>query len=486
MTHEELEGHEVRLFPSVHISSTREAELRAASSLLAMVRAVSEFGRIVVRAAGGPGGRIACYAEVSFKRGDPPLKTVRPDGIIRVVRGNTQWSALVEVKVGDSPLDPEQVEIYHKLAGEEGVDAFVMISNQAALPNGRPPVALDGRRLRRVPVVHLSWERLLAEARLLSNQKEVEDPDQHWMLDEWIKYVAAEESRIIDPPSLGVYWSVVLQAAKEQKLSAVSSQLTDVTEHWDAFLKKLALRLRAKMGADVQRRTSRADVKNPDGRIKRMYTEALHTGILTGALQVRGAIGELGLELMLQGKVVRFSVSFPAPREGRTKTRLTWLLRQLDTDDLLHGLRVRVDWNKRGLYSEALVDALQDGHMPLMVSSDRVAIPGDVQPRVFILSWTKGLATKRGRTGVHVLAGIADGVERFYRQVMEGLVPYVPKAPRLPYDEAKESSPEKEAPSAPSRALPPRPDESASAVESAGEGHDARPVGVPPSDELGN
>ena len=33
MTHEELEGHEVRLFPSVHISSTREAELRAASSL---------------------------------------------------------------------------------------------------------------------------------------------------------------------------------------------------------------------------------------------------------------------------------------------------------------------------------------------------------------------------------------------------------------------------------------------------------------------
>ena len=124
MTHEELEGHEVRLFPSVHISSTREAELRAASSLLAMVRAVSEFGRIVVRAAGGPGGRIACYAEVSFKRGDPPLKTVRPDGIIRVVRGNTQWSALVEVKVGDSPLDPEQVEIYHKLAGEEGVDAL--------------------------------------------------------------------------------------------------------------------------------------------------------------------------------------------------------------------------------------------------------------------------------------------------------------------------------------------------------------------------
>ena len=66
----------------------------------------------------------------------------------------------------------------------------------------------------------------------------------------------------------------------------------------------------------MQRRTSRADVKNPDGRIKRMYTEALHTGILTGALQVRGAIGELGLELMLQGEGGTVLGQFPGA-EGR-------------------------------------------------------------------------------------------------------------------------------------------------------------------------
>ena len=35
MPHDDrLEGHEVRLFPSAHISGTREAELRAAASLL--------------------------------------------------------------------------------------------------------------------------------------------------------------------------------------------------------------------------------------------------------------------------------------------------------------------------------------------------------------------------------------------------------------------------------------------------------------------
>ena len=34
-----------------------------------------------------------------------------------------------------------------------------------------------------------------------------------------------------------------------------------------------------------------------------------------------------------------------------------------------------------------------------------------------------------------------SGVERFYRQVMEGLVPYVPKAPRLPGEEPDETIP---------------------------------------------
>ena len=445
-----LEGHEVRLFPSAHISSTREAELRAAASLLAMVRAVSEFGRIVVRAAGGPAGRISCYTEASFEMGTSPTRIVRPDGIIRVIRGKTQWSALVEVKVGDNLLDAGQVDTYHKLAGEGGFDALVTISNQASLPNGRPPMELDRRRLRKVPVVHLSWERLLAEAQVLSTKKEIKDSDQHWMLDEWIKYITDDESRIIAPPSLGAHWGIVLQAAREHKLSTVPNQLTDVTEHWDAFLKKLAFRLRAKMGADVQRRTSRADVKDPGKRTKQMCAEALDSGILTGALKVRDAIGDIRLELMLQGKVVRYSVRFPAPSEGRTKTRLNWLLRKLPIDDLPKGLQVRVEWNRRGLYTEAPIDALQDGPMPIMTGPDHAAISTDAEPRFFVLSWTMGLATGRGRAGARVLASITDGVERFYRQAMEGLVPYVPKAPRFPRDEPEESPPEKATSSAPS------------------------------------
>ena len=54
------------------------------------------------------------------------FRSIRPDGIVRAKRGKREWSALVEVKVGDNPLDRDQVDAYHRLAGNEGfgVDAF--------------------------------------------------------------------------------------------------------------------------------------------------------------------------------------------------------------------------------------------------------------------------------------------------------------------------------------------------------------------------
>ena len=91
-----LQEHEARLFPVVRISSDREAELRATSAFLAMVRAVSEFGRAIVKLAGGPAGNLTCYTEVSFENQRADAKTkaddLRPDGIIHVVRGSKEWN----------------------------------------------------------------------------------------------------------------------------------------------------------------------------------------------------------------------------------------------------------------------------------------------------------------------------------------------------------------------------------------------------------
>ncbi len=438
-----LQEHEARLFPVVRISSDREAELRATSAFLAMVRAVSEFGRAIVKLAGGPAGNLTCYTEVSFEHQQADAKTkaddLRPDGIIHVVRGSKEWTALIEVKVGKNPLDQDQFTKYHRLAGALEFDALITISNQPAQANGLPPVSVDKRRLRGVSVVHFSWERLLREAQMLSRKKEISDPDQKWMLDEWIKYVDDERSKIIEKPDLGPHWTESLDAARVGRLSTVSSGVADVVAHWDGFLRKAALRLRAQLGVDVAPRLSRLDKADPKSRLKRLHAATLKSGHLSGVLKVPRAVGDLYIDVLLQAKTVRYRISLAAPDEGRQTTRINWLIRQLRSLDAAPAsLAITPEWDHRGLTSRAtLSDVRAEGAGPLLKSVDGVPVPKGVMPRKFVLEWSTALRKGRGRSSAKVLEGIAADLERFYRDVIEQLVPYVPRAAKLPEPETQ-------------------------------------------------
>jgi hypothetical protein len=428
---EEVRSHEVRLFPTVRISSEREAELRATASFCAMLRAVSEFGRSAVKMAHGPAGKLACFTELSFTLDGADAQVVRPDAVIRVVRGKSEWTALLEVKVGDNVLDPAQVAAYQAVVKQEGFDALITLSNQAALSDGRPPISLDGRRLRSAPVYHLSWDRLLSEAQLLAAGNRIADEDQRWMMAEWIRYVADDASKIIAAASLGKYWSEVLQAAQEARLESARKELAETVAHWDAFLRKFALRLRARLGVEVHRTLARADKKDAAGRVPRLAAEAAKTGCLEGSLRIPDAVGDLEVAVSLQARSVRLAVEVDAPTEGRTLTRVNWLLRQLKgcAD---RALLIRVKWDRRGLETHAqLADALQDPS--LLVKDDRrQPLSGDVSPRLMRLEANFPLPKGKGKSTTRVLDGLAKECEAFYADVMQGLVPFVPRAPKMP------------------------------------------------------
>ena len=435
-----MSGHEVRLFPSVHIKSDREAELRATASLLAVIRAVSEFGRTIVRLSGGPAGRLSCFTEVPYQLdsgGGKPPEELRPDGIILAVRGKTRWVALVEVKVGKANLDPEQVDKYHRLARDEGANALITVSNQPALPDGRPPVSLDGRRLRSIPVSHFSWERLLSEAQLLSRKKEVADPDQKWMLDEWIRYVDDPKSRIIVPPDLGSHWGDVLKAARTGALDQSDSELRDVARCWMGYLRKAALQLRAKLGVDVQIRLSRKEKSDSGLYLERLIASVRANGPLSGVLRVPDAAGDIQIEVFLNSRSVRYGLQVAAPTEGRQTTRIKWLSRQLRGLSLPTDLLVTVGWSTRGLFTSAPANQLVENPGALLVDRNGASLPKDVNPKFFLLQWTTGLQTGRGGSSAPVLEGISKGLEDFYLGVVEDLVPFLPPAPRLVTKEVK-------------------------------------------------
>jgi len=68
----------------------------------------------------------------------------------------------------------------------------------------------------------------------------------------------------------------------------------------------------------------------------------------------------------------------------------------------------------------------------LLCDSYGQRVPREASPRSFSLDWTMGLPRGKGRSTAPVLEGVAQGVVDFYKRVVEGLRPYVPRAPQLP------------------------------------------------------
>jgi hypothetical protein len=151
-----------RLIPITSATGVEARERNAASALLAVLSAVEEFGRSLLKPLGAPAGKIEAFVEVPFKLDGG--KAMRPDGIIGVSRAGKTWWCLVECKVADQQLTVEQMEMYLDLARVNEIDAVLSISNQYASKSSEYPIALDRKKLKKTAIHHWSWVRVLTEA----------------------------------------------------------------------------------------------------------------------------------------------------------------------------------------------------------------------------------------------------------------------------------------------------------------------------------
>src|SRR3712207_1485554 len=151
--------HPARLIPAMGIRGQEEQEKRATTSLLAVMRAVPEFGHALVGPLGAPKGRISTFAEVQVKDGAGKLHI--PDGAVVVERGKTVWRCLVEVKTSSAELRAEQVHRYLDWARENRLDAVLTISNQITASPIDYPLQVDKRKIQKTGLFHLSWWRVI-------------------------------------------------------------------------------------------------------------------------------------------------------------------------------------------------------------------------------------------------------------------------------------------------------------------------------------
>lgn len=409
-----------RLFSIIGVGNDAEQERRATSTLLSTMMAVREFGRALVARYGGPAGLIETYLEVPFTLDD---RTSIPDGVIRVARGGRIWTALLEVKTGTSPLRTEQVERYLDLARQQGYDAVVTLSNDLAAH----PIDVNGRKLRKVGLHHISWSEVLHEAQMQLAHRGVQDRVQAWLLAELIRYLQHPRSGAAGFDDMGAAWVPVREAVAANTLRASDSKVAAVTASWEKLVRFLCLQMTGQLGVNVAPVVPRKAARDPLARTEAAGAELARAGTLSAVLRIPGAAGSVSVVADLRMAQIRTSVHVEAPPDRGGLAQINWLLRQLT--EAPDSLAVEVLFARREQTSyEQLKDARSN---PATLLPDTSA-----EVRAFRLTACAPMGTRRNGRSRAFVPSVNDAVDAFYARVLQGLRP---APPRMPADVAAEA-----------------------------------------------
>lgn len=416
----EQSWHEARLIPTSGISGADEQERRATSALLAVMGVVKEFGRALVGPLGAPAGRIETFIEVPFELEG---RRVIPDGLVRVSRGSSVWTALVEVKTGRNALESTQIENYLDVARDQGFDHVLTISNEIPAVWGQHPTKVDRRKLKKVDLQHWSWTYILSVAVMQKEHKGVTDTEQAWILGELIRYLEHPKSGALELDDMGAGWVSVRQAVSAGTLRANDKELPEVVARFDALLRYGALRLGRQLGTDVTPLLSRKEQAEPNLRAQALAASLVETGRLFGTVRIPNTVGPLNVVADLRSSRVAAYVDIDAPKEGRAQTRVNWLLRQLKHAPESLRVEVFVHGGRGAGETELLAKVRED---PRCVIAD-----GKKDIRTFRVEMSRPMGLKRGRGANSFIDSLVDLVDDFYGEVVQHLKAWAAPPPRM-------------------------------------------------------
>ncbi|HEU0019330.1 MAG TPA: hypothetical protein VFQ14_03465 [Thermoleophilaceae bacterium] len=378
--------------------------------MLAVIFAVPEFAYSLLADLGAPKGRIETFTEIQLRDADG--KRCIPDGAVVVTRGSKEWKCLVEVKTGTAHLQPEQVVRYLDWARDNGFDAVLTISNEITASASDIPITVDKRKLKRVSLFHLSWWRILTEAIVQHRHRGLSDPDQAWLLGQLIAYLDHHKSGASGFQGMGESWVTVRTAAANETLRSRDAGALEVAERWEQFVDYVALGLGQDLGRDVV--PVRSKRVSSEARIDETVRRLVETGELEAALKVPDAVGNLQLEANLRTRKVTTSVEIAAPRDGRPKTRINWLLRQLRHAP--PDLRIDVSFVNARETSSLLLSEANETPARLLSGTDPKR-----PPRTFRVALTRKMGAKRGKDAGSFVRETRTQAIDFYRDLVQDL-----------------------------------------------------------------
>lgn len=272
-------------------------------------------------------------------------------------------------------------------------------------------------------------------------------------LGELIAYLDHERSGASGFEDLGDKWVAVRDGARAGTLRASDAGVRDVAARWEQFVQYLALGLRQDLGREVTAVWPRK--LDLEARRDVIVKDLAETGHLRATVKVPDAVAPVDIDVDLKSRLMTTSIDIAAPREGRSKTRIAWLLRQLR--EAPPTLRLDVTFPLVRDTTSQLLEMAHEKPDRLLLASDPKR-----EPRAFTLALARDMGIKRGKGQGSFVGESKQHVLDFYRVVVQQIKPWAATAPKLP------SPPEGSEP----EASPRPPDFSAEDARDPGEGRD--------------
>jgi hypothetical protein len=145
------------------------------------------------------------------------------------------------------------------------------------------------------------------------------------------------------------------------------------------------------------------------------------TGLLQGAVRVPGAVAPIKITADLRAGLIHCAATVPAPREGRSTTRVNWLVRQLKTAPGDLCMQPSSAWQRGRGQARTLAEARDD-------AKSLVEDPAH-ELRSFTVSLSSNAGPARGQGRGSFVDSVLTAVDKFYSEVVQHIKPWAP-APR--------------------------------------------------------
>lgn len=426
-------GEVARLFPVI---SETGKEQKATSILLSTLSAVPLLANSILSPLGvrvGTRTVVNTFTEVGFGKDTNGGSKDRPDGLIEVATGKRSWTALVEAKIGNAHLDQTQVERYLRLARDNGLNAVITISNEFAATPEHSPLKVSKILLRKLQLFHFSWRSILVDAVLLHEGGQLSDPEQAFLVREFIRFFSHDSAGVTGFNSMPSEWGAAIEQLQAGGVLQRKDLCHAIVGAWNQEVRDLSLIMSRMIGCRVAVKLSRQHIHDSELRMRDAEDGLCRFGRLEDFLIIPNAASDLRIVADLRARALRVSMSLNAPRDKKTtRARIAWLLRQLrDTEP--ENVTVGIVWASRATTSVYSLTELRDDMDSAAKNSPNSEVKGF---EVTMMTMSARRFSGR-RTFIEDLERLAP---KFYEKIGQHLQSWVPVPPK-PKHSVDEPSP---------------------------------------------